>query len=197
MEQKQITLGELERKPKLLNQFIEENTRPMIQYCVRNFAKINEEDAEDIVQDAFEELIKIVTNVTQREVKKKDTPAIAWMYKVLRWRCIDIMRIKEREEGKMISDEEAKNIPGPTPIEGPEDNPIYQFLRECIETRMKGRRREIFELYLEGYIAAEIARKLDVTKPYITKETKIGHRLLRKWLTECGFDWDSIKVYFL
>jgi RNA polymerase sigma factor (sigma-70 family) len=170
----------------------------MIQYCVRNFRNINVEDAEDFVQDA---LLKLIEIVTKREVRKKDAPAIRWMKKELKWRCIDLVRKKEREEGKVINDEDGENIIDTLPNRiSIEDEiirrEIYQFLRKCIQTRMKGRRREIFELCLEGYTDAEIARKLGVSPAFVSKEKKIGHRLLRKWLTERGFDWDSIKVYF-
>lgn len=176
----QFTLGELERNKELLNQFIKENTRPMIQYCVRNFRKINEEDAKDLVQKA---LLKLIEIVTERKVQQRDTPATAWIYQELRWRCIDLMREKEQEKGKVVP------LPPPTPIE---DEVIQrernQFLRECIEKRMKGRRREIFKLYLEGYIAVEIAQELDVSRPFVSKETKIGCHNLRRWLEQRGFD---------
>lgn len=175
----QITLGDLEKKKELLNQLIKENTRPMIQYCVRNFRNLNEEDAKDLVQKA---LLKLIEIVTERKIQQKDTPATAWIYQELRWRCIDLMREKEQEKGKVVP------LPPSTPIEDEViQREIYQCLRECIQ-RMKGRRREIFELYLEGYIAAEIAQKLGVTRAFVSKETKIGYQNLRRWLKEHGFD---------
>jgi RNA polymerase sigma factor (sigma-70 family) len=181
----QITLGDLKQNPELLYQFSKENTRPMIQYCVRKFTNV--EDAEDLVQDALVELIKMVK---YQEIENPNAPAINWVYQRLSWRRIDL----GRQEGRKISGEEGEKIISilPYPDSNIEEETIRKergkFLRECIETRMKGRRREIFELYLEGYTAAEIARKLDVTKPYITKETKIGCRLLRQWLEQRGFD---------
>jgi len=180
----QIILGDLEKYPKLLNQFIKENTRSMIQYCVRNFENLNAEDAEELDQDAFVELFEIIR---QKKVKKRDAPTIAWMKKELRWRCLDLVRKKKREGRKIASDEERKNIINilPYPISAEDEviqRDIHQFLRECVEVKMKGRRREIFKLYLKGYIAAEIARKLGVTRAFVSKETKIGCRLLRKWL---------------
>jgi len=176
----QITLGDLGRNKELLNQFIQENTRPTIQYCVRKFRNINEEDAEDLVQDALLKLIKIVT---QENIQNTSAPATLWMYQELRWRCTDLARKKEPEEEKIYI------FPSPTYIEEEViQREIHQFLRECIQTRMRGRRREIFELYLAGYIAAEIARKLGVTPAFVSKETKVGYRLLRNWLEQRGCD---------
>ncbi|MBC8232001.1 sigma-70 family RNA polymerase sigma factor [bacterium] len=198
----QITLGGLENNPNLLHQFIKENTRPMIQRCVCNFKKINEEDAEDLVQNA---LLKLIEIITERKVQKKDTPAIAWMYQELKWRCIDLgrekekvvpgewVREKERKKEAVISSAEYENkidiLPHLASIESEIiQREIYQFLRECIETKMKGRRREIFQLYLVGYIAAEIAQKLGVTRAFVSKETKIGCQNLRRLLQQRGFD---------
>jgi len=177
----QITLGDLGSNKDFLNQFIQENTRPTIQYCVRKFRNINEEDAKDLVQDA---LLKLIEIVTQENIQNTSAPATSWMYQELRWRCTDLTRKKEPEEEKVIY-----MFPSPTYIEEEViQREIHQFLRKCIQTRMRRRRREIFELYLEGYIAAEIARKLCVTPAFVSKETKIGCRLLRKWLEQRGFD---------
>jgi len=176
----QITLGDLERNRELLNQFIQENTRPMIQYCVRKFRRVTEEDAKDLVQNA---LLKLIEVVTQEKIRNTDAPATVWMYQELRWRCTDLARKKEPEEEKVID-----FLPNPTYIEEEViQKEIHQFLRECIQVKMIGRRREIFQLYLEGYIAAEIARKLGVTPAFLSKETKIGCRFLRKCLEQRGF----------
>jgi len=105
------------------------------------------------------------------------------------WRFIDL----GRQEGRKISGEEGDKIISilPYPTLNIEDEIIgkemSQSLRECIE-RMKGRRREIFQLYLEGYIAAKIAQKLGVTRAFVSKETKIGCHNLRRWLKQRGFD---------
>ncbi|MBI1925013.1 sigma-70 family RNA polymerase sigma factor [Candidatus Poribacteria bacterium] len=205
MAQQPITLGDLEKNPERLHQFIAENTRPMIQFCVRKFENINEEDAEDLVQDAFLKLVEIV----QGKVQSPDAPARAWMYQELKWRCIDFVREKERKE-KVIANRNEENIedgeniidslPDPTSIEDEiirmDDEirlrKIYPVLRACIQ-ELKGRRREIFGLYLEGYIAAEIAQKLGVTRAFVAKETKIGFRNLRQCLTRHGFSGDSIR----
>jgi len=187
-----ITLGNLEQNPELLYQFIKDNIRPMIQHCVYEFGKINEVDAEYLFENAFLKLSEIVI---QEKVRKKDVPVINWMYQELTRKCIDFMRSKE---GNVITGEEGDKIISilPCPASNIEYEVIqkethqflYPFLRECIETRMKGRRREIFQLYLEGYIAAEIAQKLGVTRAFVSKETKIGCRLLRQWLEQRGFD---------
>ncbi len=192
MAQHPITLGDLERNPELLYQFIAENTRSMIQYCVREFEKINEADAEYLFENTF---LKLTEIIIERQVQKKDAPARAWMYKELKWRCRDFVRSKE---GNVVSGEEGENIidifPDPTSIEDEiTQREIAQFLRECIQKRMKGRRREIFALYSKGYIAAEIARKLDMYPSFVSRETKIGNLLLVQWLTERGFDADSIR----
>ena len=93
----QITLGNLEDTPTLLHQVIEENTRPMIQYCVRRF--VNEEEAKDLVQNA---LLKLIEIVEEGNIPKKDVPAIAWMCKELWGRCIDF----GRQGGRVIAGEE-------------------------------------------------------------------------------------------
>ena len=185
MTQNPITLGDLERNPALLNRFIAENTRSMIQYCVRNFRGINEQDAEELVQNAFLRLWEIVT---KEGVKKKDTPAIAWMKRELKQRCIDLLRQSKREIFVDEGEDIINILSDPTSIEDEIlRREIHQALRECIQ-QFRGRRREIFELYLRGYIAAEIARELDVAPAFISRETKIGCRLLRRCLSQRGFN---------
>ena len=193
MRQGAMTLGDVERHPELLYPFVAEITRPMVQYCVRNFRRIHEEDAENLVQDA---LLKLSQIVTQRQVQKQETPAIAWMYQELKWRCIDLMRNKERfissEEGEETDDGADKIETLPDSTISIEDDTVQResarLLRECIQTEMKGRRREIFEIYLKGYEPAEIARELRVTKAYVSKETQIGYEQLRKCLKRRGLE---------
>ena len=190
----QITLGDLERNPELLHQFIKESTLLMIQYCVRNFKKINKQDAEDIVHNA---LVKLIEIITERKVQKIDTPTIAWMYQELKRRCVDLMRKRGREEGKIIPIEVIYFLPDPNISTNKEiiRDEIRESLRECIQ-RMKGKKRKIFELYLEGYTSAEIAGILDVSAAYVSKVRKIGKKNLEKCLTQCGFDADSIRGLF-
>lgn len=181
----QITLGDLERTPALLNQFVAKNNRSMIQYCVRNFGGINEQHAEDLVQNAFLRLWEIVT---RERVRERDALAIAWMKQELKWRCLDRRREEEREilgeEGERI----IRAVRDPTSIEDQFlREQIYQALRECIQ-QFRGRRREIFELYLRGYIGADIARELDVAKQFVYRETRIGCQLLRGCLEQRGFN---------
>ncbi|MBM3242976.1 sigma-70 family RNA polymerase sigma factor [Candidatus Poribacteria bacterium] len=181
----QITLGNLKKNPALLYQFIEENTRPMIQYCVRRF--VNEEEAEDLVHNA---LLKLIELVKDRNIREKDISARAWMLQELKWRCIDFAR----QRGRVIAGEEGEKIiyflPDDSNSMGDKvaQKEIHQFLRECIEKRMNGRRQEIFKLYLEGYIAIEIAQTLGVSRAFISKEIKIGCHNLRQWLKQRGFD---------
>ena len=99
-------------------------------------------DAEDVVQDVFEKLLRYEGRFESEEHLK------AWLLRVAINRCRDITRAARQKDTELD-----ENIPAPA---APEDGSVLDAVRALPENY----RNAVYLHYYEGYTAAEVGRML-------------------------------------
>ena len=99
-------------------------------------------DAEDVVQDVFEKLLRYEGRFESEEHLK------AWLLRVAINRCRDITRAARRKDTELD-----ENIPAPA---APEDGSVLDAVRALPENY----RNAVYLHYYEGYTASEVGRML-------------------------------------
>ena len=84
--------------------------------------------------------------------------ADAWLSSLLRYRAIDILRKRGRENYGLEPTEEPD--PGPDPLRQLETTAEGEALRRCLEELEEGQRRVVLLAFVEGLSHSELASKL-------------------------------------
>jgi DNA-directed RNA polymerase specialized sigma24 family protein len=119
MTKRTFTLGALKGSRDLyynkvvFDQVVIENHKKMVEYVVRQFPVIGEDDAADLVQCVFGELCETIWD----GIREERVPVESWLFERLRQRCIDRVRqIRKRTEIRYGIQEE--DIPTDIPDTG-------------------------------------------------------------------------------
>lgn len=163
--------------------------QPQLKSFIRKRVSSNE-DAEDILQDVFYQLIKTVENtITPIE------QVTAWLYRVARNTIINKAKKKQEEELPVSQyDEDGNILKDFSEILFNDDNPTpeTEYLRSLVwkelETALSElppEQREVFELMeLDGLSAKEIAQGTGITVNTILSRKHYAIKHLRKRMEE-------------
>ena len=150
----------------------------------------NKEDAEDILQDVFYQLIKAVEN-TLNPIEQVS----AWLYRVARNTIINKGKKKQEEELPVYQYDEDGNIlkdlyefllNDDNAVATPETEYLRSFIWQELETallELPPEQREVFELMeLDGLSAKQIAESTGVTVNTLLSRKHYAVKYLRKRL---------------
>ena len=122
-------------------------------------------DAEDVVQDVFEKLLRYPGNFESEEHLK------AWLLRVTINRCHDLTRASYQKDTELD-----ETIPAPAQADG--------SVLDAVRALPDNYRDAIYLHYYEGYTAAEIGRLLGVPANTVLSWLRRGRGLLHTMLKE-------------
>lgn len=122
-------------------------------------------DAEDVVQDVYEKLLRYPGNFESEEHLK------AWLLRVTINRCHDLTRASYQKDTELD-----ETIPAPAQADG--------SVLDAVRTLPDNYRDAIYLHYYEGYTAAEIGRLLGAPANTVLSWLRRGRGLLHTMLKE-------------
>lgn len=198
-KEKEITLGNLENEEfpyyneAALERFVDKNYKLILGYCRWLFPEMSYEDLQDLMQEGFLYLLRIV----KRGIKKKDAPVGLWFHKHFREHggkkfAKDIRAERERvpfhiahtdtqEQGEHGLDEEQGIIPESSdwlPDEVTREIMLHERFQHCLK-RLAEDFRYAVELMAKGMQKVEAAKILDISVSLLIYRLKKAQPSLR------------------
>lgn len=147
----------------------------------------NKEDAEDVLQDVFYQLIKTVEN-TVNPIEQ----VAAWLYRVARNTIINREKKKQEEEMPVFQYDEGNVLEEISEILFNDDNPTpeTEYLRslvwrefETVLSELPAEQREVFELMeLDGLSAKDVSETTGISVNTLLSRKHYAVKYLRKRL---------------
>ncbi len=165
---------------------------------MKHFAReyvISDDDAEDIVQDIFLELINVYTPLASR------VNIVAYIFTAIRNRCIDHLRRKiiAQESADRIQEEHLLTLQMKFDSlevldeQLMQDRDIEQVIEKALQA-LPERCRQIFILHkIEGKKQKEIAQQLDISVKTVENQVAIAYKKLREELK----DYSLLLIFLL
>ncbi len=172
MDEKELIEGCKKGKQKAQKLLYDNYSRSMYLICLR-FTK-NEEDAQDVLQEAFIKVFKYI--LTFRE----ESALYYWIKRIVINTAINFQRSQFFLHTQLNSNE-VENVPG---IEDAVSNYQYEELLKLLQALPDGC-RIIFNLYaIEGYKHKEIAEKLGISEGTSKSQYSRARTLLQEMFVE-------------
>ncbi len=124
--------------------------------------------AQDAVQDVWLD--------TAKKLRRLEDPKAfrSWMFRAVRWRCIDLARKANKTE-KLDNQNELA-----TEATEPQDKGLLKLINQLSEVE----RQAVYLFYLEGFSLAEIAIVLEVPKGTVKSRLNRARRNLKALMTD-------------
>lgn len=142
---------------------------PLMRFCFRYLP--NQDEAEDVVQEVF-----------LRVLKNDALPSNfrAWVYRIARNRCLDVIRNRRRQGGDM-------EMPQPSRLDADLTGCLTRLvrreqrahLRQALAELPEAQREVLHLRYAEDLSRAEIAEVLDIPEPVVKSRLYEGMTRLR------------------
>jgi RNA polymerase sigma-70 factor (ECF subfamily) len=139
-----------------------------------SYAK-NEQDAEDILHDCFEKIIKKSVSYRQEKFQNEGVSFKAYLFKVIKNRALDILRVKSNrcriiDEWFVSQQQISENFAF---VKG------RDLVAEKILQTLKKRERAIFVMYMDGFTLDEIGERYQVSKKTVSNVLSASKEKLR------------------
>jgi RNA polymerase sigma-70 factor (ECF subfamily) len=140
----------------------------------------NTHDAEDVVQEAFLKAYRGLDRFDER------SQFSSWLYRIAANCAFDVLRARQRRNGRIESLDEGEGPDLPAPDPGPERLALGSDVRQRVDTalgRMSARERAAFVLrHFEGRSVREVGHALDLDSDAVKQSVCRAVRKARRVL---------------
>jgi RNA polymerase sigma-70 factor (ECF subfamily) len=140
----------------------------------------NEQDAEDVLYDCFEKIVKKSIAYRQDKFENESVGFKAFLFKVIKNRALDVLRVKANrhrilEESGFYQEQTSENKAFSTE---------QDFIINKLLMILKEKEREIFTMYMKGFTLDEIGENFRISKKTVSNVLSTSKEKLRVVLNE-------------